>query len=220
MLAARNHAYQCETNIENLGYVRVFDADSAHAADQQHIVVGQFGLEWRRTHASQVLSMPRIFSRGTPLKVGDHVIGPNRINMVDHRKPVRVGYEGHSDQPVDAERKSFPILTEDQSGVFACGFVGLRLHNVAGTDLNVPVLVDDFASDAPDATQTADFVAPFVSNDRSPFLDADDIHVVGCLSGNDGLAIKDPPRASTFGGSAIMALTSVTYNRRLPSQSH
>jgi hypothetical protein len=77
------------------------------------------------------------------------------------------------------------------------------------------IVMDDFAIDASDATEVTDFVEPLVSNDRSPFFCKSDIHLAGFLSGDDGLKIKDPLHASTFGGSAIMASDADNCNRRL-----
>lgn len=221
MFAARNNAYQCGSDIKNLGYVRVFDADGTHAADQESVVVRQFGLKGRRAKAPEVLSVPPIISECAPLKIGDDIVGLNQINVVNDRKVIRVGNECDSDQPVDIECRTLSFLVKDQSWISITpifGFTDLEAQNSADAALRLTIAVDDFATDASDATQVANLVAPLVSNDRSPFFNADDIHVTGCLSGYGGLAIKDPSHAPTFGGSAIMASGSTTYNRSIPCQ--
>jgi hypothetical protein len=216
MFPTGNNAYQGEADIKNLGYVRVFDAEGAHPADQQHIVVGEFGLEGRGAHSSEFTSMSRILAVGAPFEIGDDIVVSYRINVIDDRKVVGVRNECDRHEPMNVKGRRFSILAQNESGIFIHGSICPDyLPNAA---LQTSVFVDDFARDASDIPETTDFVAPFVTNDGSPFFCADDIHVAGFLSGNDGLKIKDPLHAPTFGGSAIMASGSITYNRSAPCQ--
>lgn len=212
MFPARNDAYQRHADFKNFGYVRVFDADGAHAADQENIVVTQLGLEGRGTKTTEPLSVPRILAEGAPFKIGNDVIRFYRIDMVDDRKVVGVRNECNRDDAVNEKSDRLSIPTESEGWISSRI---LRSQDFSSAALDMSVSMDDFATNASDTAKAADFIATFVSNDGSPFFCGDGIHVAGYLSGYDGLMIKDPLHASTFGGSAIMTAASDNCNGRL-----
>jgi hypothetical protein len=211
MFPTRNDAYQCVADIENLGYVRVFDTNGTHAPDQENIVVSQFGLEGRRTKSAEFLSVSRIFTGCAPFKVSEGIIGFDRINMVDKWETFRIWDECDRDEPMNIEGRSFPALGQNYSRIS----LDLDQHYSSDPTLCMPIGVNDLTRNTSDAAKVANFVEPFVSNDGSPFFSDSDIHVTGYPSEYDGSMIKDPSHAPTSDGSAIMASTSITYNRRL-----
>ena len=216
MFTARNDAYQLKADFKNFGYVRVFDAKGAHAADQKNVVIADLSLERRRAESTQFLSMSRVVAGRAPFEVGDHVISAHGINVVDNRKVVWVGDESDCHKSVHAKCGRLAILSQNDpwvSAVTSGGCVNLRTHDCAAAALNVSVSMDNSAVHASDSAEVTDFVEPFVSYDGSPFFSESDIHMTGCPSGELGSTIKSPSYAATFGGLAIMAPGSAIYNR-------
>lgn len=218
MLAARNNADQNLAHVKDFGDVRITDSYCTHAADQNHIVVGEFGLEWGRRKSAETLSVSRIVSMGTPFKISDNIVGLDRVDVVHDRKVVGVRNERHSDQSVNVERGRFSIFVENQSWISACAvraFVDLRSQHTANATLGMAIRVENFSRNASHVSERTNFVAPLVTNDGSPFFNDSGIHKAGRPSGVIGLMIKDPPRATTFGGSAFMARHSEGCNLTL-----
>lgn len=219
MLSARNDADQGLADFENGSNVGVRYADRAHAADQKHIVVAQFGLKRRGAKASQPLSMSRVVPMGAPFEIRNDVIGSDRVNVVDDREALWIGNEGKSHQSVNAECRVLSVFSENDSWV-ARALMHLHSHRSSDAPLAMPIGMDDFARNTSDVPVRTNFVAPLVSEDGSPFFNDADIHEAGRPSGVFGLAVKNPSRAATYDGFAIMAAHSDTYNGRLDCLSH
>jgi hypothetical protein len=211
MFAACNNAHQGFADVEYVSDIGVRYSESAHAADQENVVIGQFGLKRRRAHAAKPLSVPRVFAERAPFKVCDDIIGFVRVNVVNDRKVVGIRNECDRHESVDVERGTLPVLGQNHSWIS----LDLDQHYSANPALRMSIGVNDCATDTSDAAEITDLVLPFVTNDGSPFLSDADIHSTGCPSGEIGLAVKDPSNASTSAGPSIMDEASSTYNRRL-----
>jgi len=151
-----------------------------------------------------------------PLKIGDHVIRFDTIDMVDHREIVWVRNEGKTDKSMDMDR--LYLAVSEKIDVPVSQFIGARTQN-----LSVYSSCPDAVTNPVKAAYSAKVtdlveVSEVIDRNRSPFFCDDDIHSTGCPSGTSGLMIKDPSRAATFGGSGIMASGSNTYNRSIPCQ--
>jgi hypothetical protein len=156
---------------------------------------------------------------GSPFEIGRDAICLDAVDMVDDGEFVRIWDKGHCHETV--EQECLPLTFSEKRDLK----VRMSAPTAAGSQNFTVACLQPKSShaeaiDAADSTKVADFVkvAEMFDRNRSPFFNADDIHVTGCLSGYGGLAIKDPSHAPTFGGSAIMASGSITYNRSAPCQ--
>lgn len=197
---------------ESVGEHRCFYAGRPHLADGGDVIVADLG--FRPGVQPQTGCVPLVIGGGHPFEVADHVVGFDTVNVVDLREIERVGDKRHGYESVNEATYGFPILSQRRIGIF---FVSPS-SNSGPDDLSLPnywgaVQPENDAVETSDAADAADFVESFKASYGSPFFFADDIHTTGCPSGNDGTAIKDPSHAVTFGGSAIMASDSVSYNR-------
>lgn len=210
MFASGNNTDQIYANVKYLGDMSVADACCAHSADQQDVIVTEFGLERRRSKSAELLSMPRVFSMSAPFEIGEDVIGSHRIDMVDNREVVGIRDERCGYKAMDAEWRAFTFFAKKKARISI--FVDLMTENLPSPALGMSVFVNDDTCDAAHSAKSAYLVQPFITNDGLPFFCESDIHTAGYLSGQVGLMIKNPPRASTFGGFAVMAATSDICN--------
>lgn len=215
MFAACNDGYEHLTHAKYFGDEFIAEAEGAHTAYQDDIPICQFGLQGRRRKSPQFMGVPSVVTVRAPFEVCHNIVGFDRIDMVDDGENVGIGNESDGYQTVDIEGGSLSILAEYQSGISPppdC-LGNLRLHQTAFAPLYLPIGVDDFSVHASHLSQIADLVEAFEANNGSPFFCESDIHTTGCPSGYVGSTIKGPSHAATFGGSAIMASDSNTYNR-------
>jgi hypothetical protein len=206
MFSAGDNGYQHDANVKYFGDGCVADSKSSHAAHENDISVQEFGLQRRRREPPLSQGMSSVMAMSAPFKIGDHIIRLHGINVIDDWKPVWVGNERHGHKSVDIEGSVFSSDSSKDKPSVSATLLNARRHEPSYAALHPSVNVDDVSRDASHASETADFVAPFVTNDGSPFFNDDGIHVTGCPSGNGGLAIKDPSHASTFGGSGHYGL--------------
>lgn len=208
---------------------------SAPHQDQRYVglcgaeALGYFGLSHRSAQApnlgdlfgvqklleqrdeSHIDGMLLIEPVGRPFQVGSEAIRLHSIEMVDDRKPGRVGNEGDRDESMDVDR--FAISIFPQSNLRVTNVVGARSENLPVASLRS---IDTHtkpvnASDSPEVT---DLVGITQAGDMnwSPVFGCDN-HATGRPSGEVGLAVKNPSRAPTLGGFAVYSsdLTSDQY---------
>jgi hypothetical protein len=195
---------------ETLGYFSLAHR-SSKASDLGDFFGGQELLE--SCDASNVDGMLFIAGIVSPFEIGSDTISFHSVNVVDHGQIFGIWNEGESHQSVNVNRLAQPTSIKINVGISKFVDAGFK---------NLPVYSSGFEPIA-DTVQTSNAaeIANFVEIsevgdcDRSPFFNDSDIHVTGYPSGYDGLMIKDPSHAPTSDGSAIMASTSITYNRRL-----
>lgn len=211
------------TIAENKRHVGLRDAESfgdfclAHgafqASDLCDFLGGQkFVVSRDATDVDGVLFVEPVIS---PFEIVSGTIHLDALDVIDNRKLSWIGDEGERDQPMNVYGFSFAISTEIDLGI--PNLIDAGSKDFAVTCLQFSFRPYSHSINAADSANVANFVtvAEVSDRNRSPFFCKNDIHVTGCPSGNGGLAIKDPSHAPTFGGSAIMALASDTYNGRL-----
>jgi hypothetical protein len=194
-----------------LGYLSLRHR-SAESSDLGNLIVGQKLLEHRdQTDVDSVLFVEPIVC---PFEIGDDVVGFDSINVVDHRKVGWIWNESEPYKSVDVD--GFALTFAEEIELAIPKFIDAMLQHLAVASLRT-TRSHTHSIEASYPTKAADLVevSEVCDRNRSPFFCESDIHTTGCPSGNGGTMIKDPSRASTFGGSAIMALASDTYNGRL-----
>ena len=194
---------------ETLGYFGLGHGAS-QGSDRSYVVCGQEFLETSDpSDIDRVLFITRVVS---PFEIGYDAIRFDSIEMVDHRKMVRVGDEGECDQSVDVNRFAESVSVEID--VLVSEFARTRSENLSIYSSGFQPVAD--AVQTSNATEITDLVgiSEFIERNRSPFFRESDIHSTGCPSDMNRSTIKDPSCVATFGGSAIMAVSSATYNRR------
>jgi len=120
----------------------------------------------------EALGVPYVLGDAYPFKIGEDVIGFDRINVVDDWKIERVWDERLSYQAMHAQPFNFSVQAQDdvQVSVLASGLHEALLHDVSRTSVRGTVLVDRNSIDAPDPTDIADFVQSFESSNAPPFF--------------------------------------------------
>lgn len=190
---------------------------SFKASDFSDFLWGQKFLE--EGDESHVDSMLFVHSVRSPFKIGRGAVRFDAVNMIDDGESIWVRNEGQCHKPVEQKSLSLAVSEKGNLIVATPPATEARSQNfpVACLQTKSPYAQ---AIETAHTTDVADFVAvPEVCDrNRSPFFREGDIHLAGFLSGSDGVKIKDPLRATTFSGSAIMASGSNTYNRSIPCQ--
>lgn len=220
MASVPNNVDRDYADAKAAGYLFAVHAFGEHAPDPIDFFVSDSNLERRRCSEPESDSMPHVFVFSDPFKIADSIVEFIGVNVIDLRSVQGVGNECHRHQSMHQKSGSLRASTHGNSQVLlsTSGITGLpRSDNLRLASEDSSVSINGNAVNASDVTSIADFVKFSISGDRnrSPFFCESDIHTTGCPSGYVGSAIKDPSHASTFGGSAIMAAASVTYNRRL-----
>lgn len=162
------------------------------------------------------IGMFKVLVVGAPFEIGPDIIGFDPIHMVDLGEIVGIGNKFDCHDAMD-EDVPFVLGISRQAGFEIAPIARIRLHDLGVESLRAAIAAHDDAAKTSNLPEAADFIEASELCDRnwSPFFRKSDIHVTGCPSGNGGSTIKSPSRASTFGGFAIMAVASDTYNRRL-----
>jgi hypothetical protein len=195
---------------EHLGYLSLRHG-SAKPSDLCHFFGGQKLLEeCDSANIDGVLFIPSVVG---PLKIGDDIVRFHPIDVVDHGEVVGVGDECEPNKPMNMDGLALSVSIEIDSPISE--FVGAWAKDLSIYPSCLQAMTN--AVKTTNAAEIADFVEITEVSDlnRSPFFRKSDIHMTGCPSGNGGLAIKDPSRASTFGGSAVITSASDNFNRRL-----
>lgn len=212
---------------ENDGHVALRDAEKlaylglAHGAFQSpdfgDFIAGQKFLEHSdASYVDGVLPVARVIN---PFEVGHDAIRFDAILVIDHRQIVGIGDECECNESV--QKECLPAPVSPHAALLVTQFIDARsdyfsVASLQATGPHAHSIKTSYAS------EIANFVEVFETGDRngSPFFCGDDIHEAGRPSGVFGLAVKNPSRAPTFGGFAIMAAHSDTYNGRLYCRSH
>jgi hypothetical protein len=184
---------------------------SAKRPDFGDFFAGQKLLE--EGDAADIYRMLFVAGVVNPFEICDDAIPLHTVDVIDHREVSRVWYERESHQSVNVYRLDAAVSEEIDVSVS---------EFVRAWSENLPIHSSGFKSVA-DAVQASDTakgtnlveISEVGDRNRSPFFSDGDIHLTGCPSGNGGTMIKDPSRASTFGGSAVMASASDNFNGRL-----
>jgi hypothetical protein len=215
-----NQAYEHRAHAKHLGENVLLGALAEQPSHFGDIFVAELSLVGRGKSEPKPDRVLHVVGLGGPLKVIDGIIGFDCVDVVDLGEVVRVWDERHRHQTVD-QMSARPSSGAHGHGEIFFGSLSIpgfsRLDNLRLASEKTSILVECGSVNAADAPDAADLVELAVSSDGngSPFFNDAGIHVAGFLSGDDGLKIKDPLYASTFGGSAIMASGSDTYNRSI-----
>jgi len=164
--------------------------------------------------ASDAADVDGVLSIGSivhPFQVRNNVVGFVPINVVDHRQLFGIGDKRDGNKSVNVDRLGLSI--SEEIDVSVSEFVRAWPENYPINASGLKSVAN--AIKASDLAEIADFIEVAEIRDRngSPFFCESDIHSTGCPSGNSGSTIKGPSRAATYGGPAIMAFGSATYNR-------
>ncbi len=154
-------------------------------------------------NASDVDGVLSVAGVVNPFEIGHGVVGFNAIDVIDHRMIGRVRDEGKSYQSVNMYRLAQSIPEEIDIPISE--FVRARSEDLSIYSSGFKPVAD--AVQASNSAEIAHLVEVPEVCDRngSPFFNESVIHKAGRPSGVIGLMIKDPPRATTFGGPAFMA---------------
>jgi hypothetical protein len=195
---------------ETLGYFSLAHS-SSKASDLGYLFGGQQLLE--SCDASNVDGMLFVADVIYPFEIGDNIVRFDTVNMVDHRKTSWVWNESRANKSVNVDGLAFSKHEKIELAVSE--FIDAMPQYLAVASLRA-TRPHSHSVETSYSTEIADFVEADEIRDGSPLFIKSDIHVAGCPSGYDGLAIKDPLHASTSAGPPIMDEASSTYNRRLP----
>ena len=184
---------------------------AAQAANFGYFLAGQKLLEER--DATDIDRVLPVHSVVYPFEVSNDVIGLVTINVVDHRKVVRIGDKRKRHQSVDVDGLAAPFAEEIDVRVSKLVDAGPQHLTIDSSGFQ-PVAD---AIEASNATKITDLVEISEVSDRngSPFFNDAGIHSTGRPSGISGSMIKGPSFAPTFGGSAFMARHSEGCNLTL-----
>lgn len=145
-----------------------------------------------------------------PLKIGHNVVGFDAVNMIDDGESIGIWNKCHSHQTVDMD--GLTLSVPEKVDVRVSEFIRSWTKDLAIYPTGLKPVADAVKTAyAPEIAHLVE-ISEVIDRNGSPFFCESDIHTAGYLSGQVGLMIKNPPRASTFGGFAVMAATSDICN--------
>jgi hypothetical protein len=206
------------TITENNGHISLCDAKSigyfglghcpTQGSDLGHFIGGQEFLE--QSDTTDVYGVLPVQVVGGPFEVGDDIVRFDTVNVVHHWVVGGIWNEGETNKSMNMDGLAFPISTKIDVSISK--FVSARAQNFSVDSSCLNPVTDTIK--AANSSEIADLVkiTEVFDRNRSPFFCEDDIHSMGCLSGECGLAIKSPLDVLAYGGLAFMAPASTFYN--------
>lgn len=201
---------------ESCGENAVRNAHMSHFLERDNIFIAEFP---DHHVMPPVRRMEIVVNARDPLKVCGRVIGFHQVDVIDLREVCRIWDEGRSNKSVN---RSIAVVGSgvEEDGSVTSGTIVLA-QNFTAVESEATGLASAIAIETTNASEVADLVEWFEFGDcnGSPLLNDFGTHAAGRPSGYGGLAVKNPSRAPTLGGFAIIAAASDVCNRRLPSRS-